>query len=354
MFEKYRKFLNQGYSEIEAKTPKMFLQSFFGRNSEELQIVNTRSIVLEYEAELRKVALVRARCEDGNLNRLHSPTTIKEFTPPFYDEYTIITGDDLDVRHMGDHEFVNRSYVETLQYLVLKAFRRYQNKIVRAIELQASQMIFEGKVLLQNNDVIDVQRDASLTVVNAGTDLWSDPASDPVAQLGALADAVYDKSGLKTNICLMGAQAFANFKTHEKVLKSLDNRRVELGSINPQALGNGSYYQGTIQLLDTVVDIYTYSEKYNDKDGNLQSFIPSNKVALMSTDGRYDKYFAGIPLLTENEHFRKHFGMSMPSMATGQMVPYGWEERATGIAAGLRSAPLLVSITDSIATIQVI
>lgn len=67
----------------------------------------------------------------------------------------------------------------------------------------------------------------------------------------------------------------------EKILKLLDNRRVEIGAIKPLAINDESVSETCNIMIDGVLlKIVTYSGFYFDASGTQQPYLPSNKVIL--------------------------------------------------------------------------
>ncbi len=72
----------------------------------------------------------------------------------------------------------------------------------------------------------DIARNATSYGVNnkivlAGTDQWSDPASDPIEDVEAAKEAVRSSTGKRPNTMVLGALVFAKLKNHPKIIERI-------------------------------------------------------------------------------------------------------------------------------------
>src|SRR5690606_32129768 len=106
---------------------------------------------------------------------------------------------------------------------------------------------------------------------------------------------VIKKSGVNPDRVIMASNVVDAFVTHPLVASALDNRRIVLGQINPQALPNGVTYIGSLSELG--LDIYSYDEWYFDEEtGKLQPMIPEGKLMLGSSNARSSFLYGAVTL----------------------------------------------------------
>jgi len=86
-------------------------------------------------------------------------------------------------------------------------------------------------------------------------------------------------SGVNPTRVIMGIDAGNAFVANSFVQKVMDNRRVEMGQINPQMLPNGVSFLCSINAPGLSVDVYTYEEWYLDEDTGVETpMVPPKKV----------------------------------------------------------------------------
>ncbi|GAV21603.1 major capsid protein [Carboxydothermus pertinax] len=159
--------------------------------------------------------------------------------------------------------------------------------ITRREEWMCAQALFTGQIHI-TGDGVDEVIDFGLTnkEVLTGTAKWSDPNSDPLADLKRWRQAIIKASGFSPDIVIMASDVLDAFLGHSKIQQLLDLRLVDTGQINPQTLPNGTTYIGRIAELG--VNIYTYDEWYLDDDGNEKPMVPEKTVLMASTSARFD------------------------------------------------------------------
>ncbi len=140
------------------------------------------------------------------------------------------------------------------------------------------------------------------------------------------------------NICIMGDEALEAFIMDEEVQKLLDVERYDLAVIKPRELPNGVTYIGTIQ--GEGMDIYSYNEWFLDNWTNKDKpenkpLVPTNAVALLSTEANYSMYYGGVGVVDES-------GKTI-AVVEGSRIPEQWvERRPPRRFLQLNSAPLCV------------
>jgi Phage major capsid protein E len=114
------------------------------------------------------------------------------------------------------------------------------------------------------------------------TNKWdSTPASaDPLADLEAARLATIKASGISPTVALFGNTAKQAFLSNPNVKAYLDNRRYELGSIAPVIQDSAVVRFGLVPGME----LYSYSEYFEDDAGTLFPMLPDPLVLLVSTE----------------------------------------------------------------------
>lgn len=206
---------------------------------------------------------------------------------------TITTAQDLLKRAPGEYVYGTMSPDERAAQQLGRDMAELDNLITRREEWMCAQALFNGQIHMVGEGV-DETVDFGLThneVLAAGS-RWNEDTSDPLANLRAWRRAIIQDSGVSPDTVVMGSDAIDAFISHAKVKDALDNRRVDLGQINPQALPNGVTYYGFIR--DVGVDIYGYDEWYLDDAGQEQPMVPTKKVLMGSKNARTDFLYGAV------------------------------------------------------------
>jgi hypothetical protein len=113
-----------------------------------------------------------------------------------------------------------------------------------------------------------------------GNGTWDTAGSTPLGDLEAARLAVIRDSGVSPNVVLMGTDAASAFVNNAQVNKFLDNTRFQWMTIAPIIQDDQVVRLGRVPGLE----IYQYSEYFEDDMGVLFPMLPPNLVMLLSTD----------------------------------------------------------------------
>lgn len=248
------------------------------------------------------VAIAIKKCTGPNLNDIDEFTT-KEFTPPAYGEAFPLDVCDLLTRMAGVDPFTaaNMDYAGQLVAKMAQGFTVIDDKVQRAVELQASQILQTGKLTLTNktgDTVYELDFKPKVTHFPTVGTAWSDATnSTPIDDIKALADKIRSDGKVSPNRLTFGDSAWSYFIASDQVKAHLDNRRMELGMIDPELEDSGAVLQGRIWIGSYYYDCWTYPEEYKDpQTGDPVKYLADDKVIVDSTRTRFDMTSARVPL----------------------------------------------------------
>lgn len=109
---------------------------------------------------------------------------------------------------------------------------------------------------------------------------WDQANSVPLADLEAARLAMIRDSGIAPNVALFGSNAQQVFINNANVQKLLDNRRIELATIQPIIQD-----EAVVRFMMVPgMECYSYAEYFEDDAGQLFPMIPPDFVLLLSTN----------------------------------------------------------------------
>ena len=349
------KTLMAAYDEMVLTSPRMFLQSFFGKNSAELNVSLSEKIEIDIIRDFNLIAVDVIRGgSDGNQNKVERFTT-KEYCPPLYDEAVAITASMLSKRQPGMNPY---DQLTDLQFnfliLAVRAQTKQIRKILRAIEKQASEALFNGVINLVNTESLDFKRKATHNITPATQ--WTLAAGDPISDLIAAAEVNLEDGKMKSNTAIFGTTAWITFLQNVNVKNYLDNRRIDPGVIRPTQLPENATFQGVIWVGDYQLEIFTYPEFFEDSAGTPTKFVPEKQVVVMNSLARLDKAFAAVELLPEFEREFDELGIpAMPELTRGEFRPYSFTKPPKSLYVGVQSAPIIIpTAIDTITNINAV
>lgn len=88
------------------------------------------------------------------------------------------------------------------------------------------------------------------------------------------------KRGLAATDLIIDPTTASVLLNNEWFLRLMDNRRLDLLSINPQQLPSGVTSFGKVNINGKMIEIFCYEEEYVDETGKTQQFIPAGEIIL--------------------------------------------------------------------------
>jgi len=222
------------------------------------------------------------------------------YTPPVVGNDRITTAEDILKRSLGENVYSAKSPDERAAEILMRDMAELDNMIVVREEWMAANALFTGAVVCTGegvNDTVDFGMASTHKVTLSSGSKWTDSGVKPLEDIKAWKELIAKDSFLNPDICIMGATALKAFLANADVRATLDIRNIDLGVIRPQELGGGVTYVGSDRLSG--VDYYTYAGYYQDANGNLQPFVPDNKVLLASRQARTSMMYGAITIADE-------------------------------------------------------
>jgi hypothetical protein len=279
----------------DAMPPKMGLSGFFPSET-----TSDKQVGIEIERNRQLVAVDVQRGTDANMNNF-SQYTEKLYEPPMYLEGFNFA--DLDRYNVTFGERNNPSASDAFN-MINQANRKLtilRSKIERAIEKQRAQALQTGIVQLKNGDNIDYKRKAASIPVLSGTDVWNDAGSNPLTDLETGCKFIREEglSAGSTINAIMGRDAFREFMNNAAVKDQADIRRIDRVNLGFPQLNNvtGLGFHGQVSVYDFVVNIWTYSDTYEEIGGAKTPYIDVKNVVLIAEDFEARTAFAGVPAI---------------------------------------------------------
>ena len=215
----------------------------------------------------------------------------ESYKPPLVNPYDISTADQLMSRLPGEDIYSGMTPAQRAAQQLTTEYNRLNDATTRREEWMAVQAIVTGQIPVVGpgvNETIDFGFTNTETLT--GNNKWGGSSAKVLDNLEDWADKTLTNGFANVDMAIMGKSALRAFLADADVQKQLDNRRIELGLIQPKDLPNGVRYIG--HLNKPSIDIYEYAEVYyddwtNPSNPETKPLIPANKVILISSNPGY-------------------------------------------------------------------
>ncbi len=279
--------------------PTSFLRSFFPEDTSP-----TKEISIEVERQGEFVAVDVFRGTEGNRNTW-SLSTEKVFVPPMYREYFDATQLDLYDRVLGSQGNAQAPLFAALLNKVSDRLSTLQDKIERAYEIQCSQVLETGIVVLNAGTNIDFKRKAASKVDLGATGGGGYFAanSDVFAQFAKAATFLrtVGKAADITFNAIFGETALTDFLANTKFTARQNLFNMALDQVlAPQRDATGAAYHGTITAGGYKIQLWSYPQNYDTLVSGVltaNNYINPKKVHVIPVKPRFKLAHAAVPQL---------------------------------------------------------
>lgn len=305
---------------IERLTPaNSFLRDRYFPTNVASDVFATDDVLVEYKDGSKKLAPFVAP-RKGGVTILRNGYTMERYTPPFVAPKRSLSYDDLSKRGFGEALFTQLTPAQRQQTLILKDADELGEFITRREELMAAEtMLTNGCVMkhiadeVTEGDEMDVhfyegaENPAQFTPAIS----WDNPDAHIMDDLKIMVRMLTSKGLRASELVCSPDVADAIIKNNE-IKEFLNNRRYELGSVEPETLAPGAAIVAKLNVGGRIISIISYDETYTDDDGNDKQYIPSGKCILTAPACGRTLYGAVTQVEQADGEFHTYAGKRVP------------------------------------------
>jgi hypothetical protein len=194
---------------------------------------------------------------------------------------------DLEPRMFGETIYSGRTPQDRAAELLAEDAIYCDEAITRREEWMCREVLVNGKLTVTADHgytmVVDFLESSAGPIDNhqaPANGTWDQPASTPLSDLESARLETIKLSGVSPNVVLMGTDAASAFVNNAQVAKFLDNTRFQWLTVAPIIESDSVVRLGRVPGME----VYQYSEYFEDDMGVLFPMLPPELVMLLSTD----------------------------------------------------------------------
>lgn len=283
---------------FQVASPTLFLSGFFQSPSRNFH--TSEDVELDIVRGQEDVAVVLTDLSTGYRMNETEIYTNKRLKPPIFKEAVVINAFTLMDRKPGENPFQSPNYRGNLIARIFNSVTQIEAKIRRSIEQQVAQVLQTGVITLRDTGGVALYtldyKPKSTHFPTAAND-WDSAGATIVSDISDLAEIIRNDGLADPNQLVMGVDAFEAFIADTDIQKRFDNRRINLGMIEPMRVnGEGGSFRGVIEIGNYKYDIWTYGGRFKDAQSGVstQYITPANCIVRVA-DARMDLTFGAIP-----------------------------------------------------------
>ena len=305
---------------VERLTPaNSFLRDRYFPTNAASDVFATDDVLVEYKDGSKKLAPFVAP-RKGGVTILRSGYTMERYTPPFVAPKRALSYDDLSKRGFGEALYTQLTPAQRQQTLILKDADELGEFITRREELMAAEtMLTNGCIMKHIADDANVDDEMEICFYNGDSNpavytpavKWSDPSANIIADLGVMIRMLTSK-GLRATELVCSPDVADAIVNNEQIKELLNNRRYEIGSVEPETLAPGAAIVAKLNIGGRIISVISYDETYTDDNGDDKQYIPSGKCILTAPACGRTLYGAVTQVEQADGEFHTYAGKRVP------------------------------------------
>lgn len=320
------------------KPPRTFLRETFFGMAGSGRTFNSEEVDIDIIKGKRRLAPFVNPNHQGKL--VEKPGYItRKYKPAYVKPKAVTTASEILKRQPGNIIYSPNEGPSTWAAQQLgRELADLDDMIIRREEWMVAQALLTGQIHVKGegvNEFLMFYMTPDQLPILTGTAKWTDHTNArPLDDLKTW-KRQRSKALMSPSVAIFGLDAWDNFMACEQVIgtdgggKNLfDMRKINIGQIDPEDLGDGVTYCG--RLKEIGIDIYTYEEWYVDDDsGEEMPMIPANKVMMGNPRARTEFLYGAIK--------------DLDALAPVPRFPKQWDKKDPSVRMlMLQSAPLPV------------
>jgi hypothetical protein len=306
MSVEYRTVFERTYRERPIFNP--FLSTFFKTGSNDISDATTMIIEVKRCNGGYIAPVIMDITQEGALLK-STKYTSKEFTPPITALKSDFGASDLIYKQFGMTKFAaaDESYAMQLINMVQDVMQEIEMRFNYQIEYQASQILQTGTLTLYDANGVaayTISFQPKATHFPTVTTSWSDPDSDPDADIIALADVIRTDGQVNVKRLIFGEDALTNYLKNAKIGDKFDMLNYQAGVVNPQEVNEDVDFIGDLLIGTKRFQCWIYKGTYKSPValvGTETPFVDPSKVIMLpaqtSINFDFRKKYLTIPTI---------------------------------------------------------
>jgi len=306
--------------------PVTFLRDRYFPTNDATDIFSTDDVLMEFQDGNKKLAPFVAPRKAG-VTILRDGYTMERYTPPFIGPKRPLTVDDLNKRGFGEALFTQLTPEQRQAALIFKDMQDMDDLIARREEAMAAELLINNKLVMKHiaddtskYEEMEIQFYSGSNPNLATLDTkWNADGANILGDLAVLVRKITSK-GLPVTDLICAPNVADTIINDDKIEKFLDNRRYELGRVDPKLLPAGAALICVLNVNGRYINVITYDETYTADNGTDTSFVTSKYAILTAPNCGRTLYGAVTQVEQEDGLFHTRAGRRVPkyvSDATG-------------------------------------
>ena len=280
---------------------------------------NTDRVLIEYKDDEKKVApFVVPR--KGSVAVMRDGYEIKDYAPPNISIHRVLTLDELERRGFGEALFSDVSIQERANRLILEDARELSDMIQRREEVMAAEVMQTNKCVMKHiaDDTEKVEEkeiryydgDSNPATFTPAT-AWGQTGATIRQDIAAMVELLTSR-GLPATDFVCSPDVTAIMEQDDEIYKMLDNRRFNLGAVEPAVLPNGAAEVMQLNIMGRIIRVISYGETYQDPETKKDVPFIAPGTGIVTAPGAGRMAYARVRQMESDEQYHEYVARRVP------------------------------------------
>lgn len=297
------------------------LDRYFPTNTAS-DVFTTTDVLVEYKKGNKKASPFVSPRKNG-IAILRDGYEMKRFTPSHIAPKRTLSIDELSRRGFGEALYSNMTPQQRQAVMIMSDLEELREMNIRRKEEMASQVIFTNACIMKEfvDDLgkfeekevrfYDEPSNPAAYTPSANWNTTEASGKQMLDDISAMIKLLTSR-GLPATEVLVAPDVADVILNNEWILKLMDNRRLEIGGIAPEAFPSGASKIARLNIKGRMIDILSYDEEYQEIDGTIKPYIPSGMIAVTAPAAGRTVYGAITQLEQSDGEFHTYAGVDVP------------------------------------------
>lgn len=297
------------------------LDRYFATNAA-TDIFATDDVIVEYQKGNQKASPFVAPRKNG-VTIMREGYEMKRFTPSFIAPKRTLTIDDLNKRGFGEALYTNLTPAQRELAITTGDLDDLRQMNARRKEAMAASVIFNNGCVMQeyaddfvkqNEREVRYYEGEANPAVYTPAKVWDTTEASGKQMINDLAAMIkmLTSRGLPATEVLVAPDVADVILGNEWIMKLMDNRRYEMGGVNPETLPAGASKIARLNIKGRMIDVLCYEDTYTEVDGTVTQFVPAGMIAVTAPGAGRTVYGAITQMEQADGNFHTYAAVDVP------------------------------------------
>lgn len=307
------------------KAPRFLLDTYFPCNPD-TDIFHSDKVLIDYDTQSFGIApFIKA----GSVNSNRDTYYTDEFSPARIAESRFMTVDDLKKRGFSEAVFSGLAPDQRAAAIVARDMRDLIDRITRTQELMAANCLQDdeytcvyvdkdGKIIENGEVSISFHETDNNPSKYVPGKPWDASDGNILGDLKNMS-RILTRHGCTAADIIAGSDASELIQRNAEIQKLFDNRRFEMGSIDPKLQESGAIVIGFLNVDGVLLRVLQYMREYQKADKVMTPFISPGKC-IMTAPGAGKTLYASITQMDtpDTYEYTTHAERFVPKITVNQ------------------------------------